>query len=147
AAAVKAACKIALRGSLAQVGLALASSIGAWLNLALVVAFASRQGHFAVDPRLRSALTKLAAAGLALALALWLAEAPVARLVASWTSWRDEGTLAALAAIGALVYGATVLVLFGPQWLASLRARKTRGGPVPAPPLAPLGGAAQSPRR
>src|SRR5215831_9280105 len=138
AVAVNVACKIALMGSLAQVGLALATSIGAWLNLALVVAFAYRQGHFAVDPRLRSALTKLAAAGLALALALWLAEAPVVRLVASWTSGRDEGTLAALVAIGALVYGAIVLVLFGPQWLASLRARKTRGGPLPPPPLSPL---------
>src|SRR5215468_2530316 len=85
AVAVNVACKIALMGPLAQVGLALATSIGAWLNLSLIVAFAYRQGHFAVDPRLRSALTKLAAAGLALALALWLAEAPVARLVASWT--------------------------------------------------------------
>jgi len=137
AVAVNVAFKIALMGSLAQVGLALATSIGAWLNLVLVVAFAYRQGLFAVDAGLRGALLKLAAAGLALAVALWLAEAPVARLFASWPSWRDESTLAVLVAIGAVVYGGVVLALFGPQWLASLRARKPPPGP-PALPPSPL---------
>jgi putative peptidoglycan lipid II flippase len=133
AVAVNVACKVALMGSLAQVGLALATSIGAWLNLALVVAFARRRGHFAFDAGLRSAVARLAAAGLALALALWLAEGPVARMFAAWPSWRDESTLAVLAVIGAVVYGAIVLALFGPQWLASLRARK----PPAVPPLPP----------
>src|SRR6266581_831690 len=40
AVAVNVACKVALMGSLAQVGLALATSIGAWLNLVLVMWFA-----------------------------------------------------------------------------------------------------------
>src|SRR5229473_2739299 len=110
--------------SLAQVGLALATSIGGWLNLGLVIWFAARRGHFAFGPALRGATARLAAAGVALAAALSLAQGPVARLFASWTSWRDESTLAVLALIGGAVYGAVVFALFGRQWLAALRTRK-----------------------
>jgi putative peptidoglycan lipid II flippase len=124
AVAVNVACKIALMGPLAQVGLALATSIGAWLNLLLVMWFAVRQGHLAFDRELRGAAAKLAAAGLALALVLWLAAAPVAGLFAGRTSLRDESTLAVLAVIGAAVYGGLVLALFGKDWLARLRRRK-----------------------
>jgi putative peptidoglycan lipid II flippase len=120
--------------SLAQVGLALATSIGAWLNLGLVVWFAARRGHFAFDPPLRSAAARLAAAGVALAVALSLAQGPVARLFASWTSGRDESTLAVLVLIGGAVYGAAVFALFGKQWLAALQARKRSTPPGPPPP-------------
>ena len=44
AAAVNIAFKVLLMGPLAQVGLALATSIGAWINLGLVVWFAARAG-------------------------------------------------------------------------------------------------------
>ena len=47
AAAVNIAFKFLLMGPLAQVGLALATSIGAWINLGLVVWFAHRAGHIA----------------------------------------------------------------------------------------------------
>jgi putative peptidoglycan lipid II flippase len=120
--------------SLAQVGLALATSIGGWLNLGLVIWFAARRGHFAFDPPLRSAAARLAAAGVALAGVLSLAQGPVARLFASWTSWRDESTLAVLALIGGAVYGAVVFALFGKQWLAALRTRKRSTPPGPPPP-------------
>jgi len=134
AVAVNVACKIALMGSLAQVGLALATSIGAWLNLALVVWFAKRQGHFVLEASLRRALARLAAAGVVLAIVLWLAAEPVAGLFAGWNSWRDESTLAVLAVIGAAIYGGIVLALFGRQWLATLR---TRNRPVASPPPPP----------
>jgi putative peptidoglycan lipid II flippase len=132
--AVNVAFKVMLMGTLAQVGLALATSIGAWLNLGLVVWFAVRQGHLSLDPALRSAMARLAAAGIVLAIVLWLAQEPAARLFASWTSWRDESTLAVLAVIGGFVYGAIVLALFGRRWLAALRARKL---PIAQPPLPP----------
>jgi putative peptidoglycan lipid II flippase len=121
--------------SLAQVGLALATSIGAWLNLGLVIWFAARRGHFAFGASLRSAAARLAAAGVALAVVLALAQGPVARLFANWTSGRDESTLAVLVLIGGAVYGAVVFALFGRQWLAALRARKrsTRPGPPALP--------------
>src|SRR5262249_52624345 len=136
AVAVNVACKVALMGSLAQVGLALATSIGAWLNLVLVGWFAVRRGHLAFDPGLSGAVTKLAACGIALAVVLWLAYAPVAGLFAGWTSLRDESTLALLAAIGGAVYLGGVFALFGRQWLAALQARRGPGAPLPKlPPL------------
>ena len=126
--------KVLLMGSLAQVGLALATSIGAWLNLVLVGWFAVREGHFTFTAGLRIAVAKLAVAGFMLAGTLWLAQRPVARLVADWPSWRDESTLAALALIGGVVYVAIILALFGPQWLAALRAHKRPSAPLAPPP-------------
>src|SRR5690606_11463252 len=61
--------------SLALVGLALATSAGAWINVALVTAFAARAGLFAPDVRLRRSLMLLGAGALALAGALWLVDA------------------------------------------------------------------------
>jgi putative peptidoglycan lipid II flippase len=130
AVAVNVACKIALMGSLAQVGLALATSIGAWLNLLLVMWFASRQGFLGFDPGLRRTVGKLAAAGIALALVLWLAAAPVTALFAGRASLRDESTLAMLAVIGGVVYCGVVLALFGKQWLATFRRRRVPSKPI-----------------
>jgi putative peptidoglycan lipid II flippase len=109
--------------SLAQVGLALATTIGAWLNLALVLWFAARAGRFEFGGSLARSVGRLAAAGVALALVLSLVEAPVASLFSSWPRLRDEASLATLAGIGALVYGGAVIALFGPQWLAAFRRR------------------------
>ncbi len=132
--AVNVAFKVMLTGPLAQVGLALATSIGAWLNLGLVVWFAVRQGHFAFAAPLRIAVAKLAVAGVALTAALWLALGPLTRVFADWPSWREESTLALLVLIGGVVYFVIILALFGPQWLAALRARKRLPTPLPPPP-------------
>jgi putative peptidoglycan lipid II flippase len=77
-----------------------------------------------VDDRLRQSTIKLAAAGLVLAAALWLCEAPVAHLFAGWRKLSDVASLALLAAIGGVVYGAIVLALIGPHWVAAFRARQ-----------------------
>jgi putative peptidoglycan lipid II flippase len=114
AVAVNVAFKIVLMAPLAQVGLALATSIGAWLNLVLVTWFAARKGHLAINGHLGRDLMRLALAGGALALVMWLAEAPIARM---WPALRDPGTLAALAVMGTIVYGGFLTVLFGRQWL------------------------------
>src|SRR5664279_5434524 len=104
AAAVNIAFKFLLMGPLAQVGLALATSIGAWINLGLVVWFAARAGHVHIDERLRQSTLKLAAAGLALAATLLLCGAPVAHLFEGWHRQRDVMELAVLAVIGGGVY-------------------------------------------
>src|SRR6202167_2862802 len=75
--AVNIACKVALMGSMAQAGLALATSIGAWINFVLVLWFAARAGLIAADAALRSSLVKLAAAAAAFAVFLLIAP-PVA---------------------------------------------------------------------
>src|SRR5260370_6355408 len=105
AAGVNVAFTILLMAPLAQVGLALATSIGAWLNLALVTWFAARARHLAIDPRLRSSATRLATAGCLLAIVLWLAQGSVARMWPTRAALGDVGALAALALIGAIVYG------------------------------------------
>jgi putative peptidoglycan lipid II flippase len=111
--------------SLAQVGLAFATTIGAWLNLGLVIWFAAREGRIALTPRLKGAIGRLAVAGIVLALALYVAQAPVAALFQSWPRLREEATLLVLSLIGAAVYGGAVIALFGSQWLAALRRKRT----------------------
>ena len=61
--AVNVALKIALVGTLAQVGLALATAVGAWINLLLVVGFAVRAGYLDLDRALMQSLAKFVVSG------------------------------------------------------------------------------------
>jgi putative peptidoglycan lipid II flippase len=128
AVAVNVLLKVLLMGPLAQVGLALATAVGAWINVALVLWFAARSGFLVLDRALNRSLAKLFAAGAVLAVVLLAAQRPVAGLFEGWASWREEATLAVLAALGGLVYGGIVLLLFGRRWAAAFRRR---------PPAAP----------
>ncbi len=123
AAAVNIAFKVLLMGPLAQIGLALATSIGAWINLGLVIWFAARADHVPRDKRLRVSVLRLAVTGLVLAAVLWLCYAPVLGWVGNWTGVRDLAALAVLATIGAMVYGGIVMILFGSEWLAAFRGK------------------------
>jgi putative peptidoglycan lipid II flippase len=115
--------KIALMGPLAQVGLALATAIGAWINFALVLFWASRVRYIAFDQTLRSSLIRLFAAGLVMAFVLLFAAPVVAKLLSSLSKFRNESELLVLALLGGGVYGALVLALFGRRWLSLLRKR------------------------
>ena len=119
--AVNIVCKVVLMFPLAQVGLALATSIGAWLNFILVLYFAARARLIAVDAELKMTLTKLAAAALALGLVLAVAAPVVTAMLSSWSRFRDESTLALLVVIGGIVYGGLVIVLLGRRWLSLMR--------------------------
>src|SRR5581483_312443 len=120
AAAVNIAFKFLLMGPLAQVGLALATSIGAWINLGLVIWYAHRAGHDRIDARLRSSALKLVVAGCAMAAVLWFGKAPLAHALAG-VHWQDLVTLIVLGAIASIVYGAIVIAMFGPAWIARFR--------------------------
>ena len=119
--AVNIVCKVVLMFPLAQVGLALATSIGAWLNFILVLYFAARARLIAVDAELKMTLTKLAAAALALGLVLAVAVPVVTAMLSSWSRFRDESILALLVVIGGIVYGGLVIVLLGRRWLSLMR--------------------------
>jgi putative peptidoglycan lipid II flippase len=121
--AVNIAFKIALMGPLAQVGLALATSIGAWINFILVLWFAARAGLIRSDATLKASLGKLAAAGLAFALLLFIAAPVVTALLSSWSRLRYETELLILAMLGGVFYGVLVVVLFGRRWLSLMRQR------------------------
>src|SRR5882724_3747127 len=118
--AVNVSLKIALVGALAQVGLALATAVGAWINLLLVLAFAVRAGYLELDRALMRSLARFVVSGVILGAALWFAARFAAVYFAQMTAFRDETTLLLLAAVGAFVYGFSVLLLFGRGWLFSL---------------------------
>ena len=124
AAAVNIAFKFLLMGPLAQVGLALATAIGAWINLGLVVYFAHRAGHLQIDARLRQSAVKLAVAGVAMAAVLALADSPVSHWLENLPRLGDIATLCALAALGGAVYIGIIVIFFGRSWLVAFRARR-----------------------
>ena len=125
---VNVALKILLYRDHAQVGLAFATSIGAWVNFALLVGFAVRGGLIGADRQLNRSILKLAVAGGALAVALWLAKPFAVDLARMWPRFGHEIALALLAGLGAVVYGTLIAALFGRQWMDGLRRR--RGGAV-----------------
>jgi putative peptidoglycan lipid II flippase len=118
--AVNVALKIALVGALAQVGLALATAAGAWINLLLVLGFAVRAGYLELDKALLQSLAKFMLAGAVLAAALWFAARFAAVHLAQLSALRDEAALLLLVVVGAVVYAGSVWLLFGWRWLRSL---------------------------
>src|SRR3954454_1364786 len=118
--AVNVALKVALVGSLAQVGLALATAVGAWVNLLLVIGFAVRAGHLDLDRALMRSMMKFLVSGVVLGAALWLGARWAAVQFAQLSALRDETTLLLLIAVGAVVYAGSILLLFGRGWLRSL---------------------------
>lgn len=128
---VNVALKIALMGRYAQVGLAFATSIGAWVNFALLGWFACRRNLIALDSRLKRSAGKLVIAGLALAAVLALGEHALRVGSAGPSAMRDLTSLALLAVLGAMVYFGIVLALFGRSWLDALRRRAPDVAPAP----------------
>jgi len=118
--AVNVALKIALVGSLAQVGLALATVIGAWINLLLVAGFAVRAGYLDLDRALVRSTLKFLVSGAVLAAALWIAARFGAPHLAQLSALRDETMLLVLIIVGTIVYAGSILLLFGSSWLRSL---------------------------
>ncbi|HYJ59481.1 MAG TPA: murein biosynthesis integral membrane protein MurJ [Methyloceanibacter sp.] len=120
AAAVNIGLKIVLMGPLAQVGLALATSVGAWINLSLLALFARRQGFVVSGAAIGKPVAKLVAAGIVLAAALLAGAYGLERALADMTAFREETMLALLVLLGAIVYGLAVLLLLGRPWLKGL---------------------------
>lgn len=111
AVAVNVALKLVLTRPYGVVGLALATSIGAWINFILLVVLAWRRGWTGPSPALaRVAAAVLVASGL-LALFVRGSQGAVADLVAAVPAFRQELTLAALGLGGGLVYGSVLLAM------------------------------------
>jgi putative peptidoglycan lipid II flippase len=118
--AVNVALKILLMGSLAQVGLALATAAGAWINLLLVIGFAVRAGYLELDKALMRSLAKFVISGGVLAAALWLAAGFAGPYLSRLSALRDESALLWLIVVGTIIYAGSILLLFGRGWLKSL---------------------------
>jgi len=134
AAAINIALKVVLMGPLAQVGLALATSVGAWINLSLLAIFARRQGFAVSGAAIGRPVAKLIAAGVVLAAALLAGAYGLERSLAGLSVFREETMLALLVVLGAIVYGLLVLMLLGRPWLKSLLREVTVAADTKAPP-------------
>jgi putative peptidoglycan lipid II flippase len=113
--------KLALMDRYAQVGLAFATSIGVWVNFALLAWFAVRAKLLQVDGRLRAAAIRLALVGVTLAVVLAVAAGPLQRLCEPLGTLRHIAALGALVLLGAVLYGGAVAALFGPRWFRAFR--------------------------
>ena len=108
-------------GSLAQVGLALATAVGAWINLLLVIGFAVRAGYLELDRALVRSLAKFARGRRrARRRRCGLPRGLRRRNFAQLSAFRDEAALLLLIVVGAVVYAGSILLLFGRGWLRSL---------------------------
>ncbi len=108
---INVALKLALMGPLAQVGLAVATSVGAGVNAGLLAWLLYRRGLFRADVRLIRNLPRMALAAAAMAGALWLAAARLAPWLDSLHAVERLGGLSLLALVGLAVYGVATLVL------------------------------------
>jgi putative peptidoglycan lipid II flippase len=88
--------------------------------LLLVIGFAVRAGYLDFDRALMQSLAKFVVCGAVLAAALWAAARYAAAYIMQLSAFRDEAALLSLIVVGAVVYAASILLLFGKGWLKSL---------------------------
>ncbi|RJF84092.1 murein biosynthesis integral membrane protein MurJ [Azospirillum cavernae] len=126
AVAVNVALKLALMGPLAQVGLAVATSVSAWVNAGLLAWLLTRRGLFRADARLRRNLPRMALAAGAMGGALWLAQERLSPWLTANGLFERMAALILLCLVGLLVYGvaAAALGLVRPSDLSRLRRRR-----------------------
>jgi putative peptidoglycan lipid II flippase len=134
AAAVNILLKVLLMGHLAQVGLALATSVGAWINLSLLALFARRQGFAVSGAAIGKPVIKLLISGAILAAALLAGAYGLKQALADMAHFREETMLGLLLVLGAIVYGLAVFLLLGRKWLMNLLREVTVAADTKAPP-------------
>jgi putative peptidoglycan lipid II flippase len=115
------ALKILLMDRFAQIGLAFATSVGAWINFLLLAWFAARQGFLTVDRRLMRSAAKFVVAGLVLGAGLLLCQWLLGVWIGQGHWLRHELVLLALGLMGAILYGVAIGVLFRRDWRILLR--------------------------
>ncbi len=125
--------------SLDQVGIALATTLSAWLNTLWLAVILRRRGHWVPDSRLIQRFVRMLLASAAMAAALWFGLMPL-RSALSHADLAGVAALAAICVLGGLAYGLLALALriVNLTDLRFLRRRaNTRVGP--ATPLDPNG--------
>ncbi|HQS09841.1 MAG: murein biosynthesis integral membrane protein MurJ [Rhizobiales bacterium 24-66-13] len=124
AVAINVALKFALMGTLAQVGLALATALGGWINLGLLIWFARRRGLPVGDGTLPGNLVRLAVCGLVLAGVLLGAGPLAAKLTAGFAFAREEVIFLLVVGAGGLAYALSVWAMLGRRFLRGLAGRR-----------------------
>lgn len=108
--AINVALKVALYQTYGAVGIALATAVGAWINLGGLVVLALRRGWMRPDLSLAEVAAATFCAGGLLALAVALSAAPALAFAQSLPRLRNETQLLLLAAIGGFVYAGVLVV-------------------------------------
>ncbi|WP_020185637.1 murein biosynthesis integral membrane protein MurJ [Methylopila sp. 73B] len=97
--------KLVLIGPYAHAGLAFATSVGAWVNLGLLVLLLRNRGRFELDRRLALNLAALATATAAAAAAIWFALAPAGAVKGLVPQMPDLAPAALIGLAGFAAYG------------------------------------------
>ena len=105
--------------TLAQIGIALASSLSGWLNTVLLAVVLRRRGQWLPDERLASRSIRMVGATAGMGLVLWLALAWLAKPLAH-ADFTGVVTSLGVCALGAVVYAA-LGALLGIVKLSELR--------------------------
>ena len=107
-----------------HLGIAVATTLGGWLNAGLLYATLVKRGQFVADARLGRALPRIVIASIVMGAALWFAAAALAPWFGAPSGFLARtGALAALVGAGLAVYAAR---------------RPGSGHPRPAPAARPL---------
>jgi len=120
AATVNIALKVVLMGPLAQVGLALATSVGAWINLSLLAYFARRQGFAVSGTAIGGPVARLVVIGVMFTAALFAGAYGLQQALAGLSHFRDETALAILVVAGGALYFVLVMGILGRKWFMGL---------------------------
>jgi putative peptidoglycan lipid II flippase len=126
AVAVNVALKLVLFEPFGAVGLALATAIGAWTNLVVLVALATRRGIMRTDLTLWKTCTCVTVAAFLLSVFVLLGAPVLARYSAQTTRFANELTLVLLGSGGLLVY---VTILLSSLRIAGVRLQRGSGPP------------------
>ena len=94
-------------GLMPHLGIAVATTLGGWLNAGLLYRTLAKRGEFVGDARLRRALPRIGLATIVMGAALWIAASALAPWFAPPSGAAIRfGALAALVGAGLLVYAA-----------------------------------------
>lgn len=118
-------------GLMPHLGIALATTLGGWLNAGLLWSTLARRGDFVADPTLRGSLPKIVLSSLIMGIALWFAADALHPWLQGDGVFIRSGALMALVLVGLVVYAALVQ-LTGAMPLRRLKAglRRNSGNTV-----------------
>jgi putative peptidoglycan lipid II flippase len=130
--AVNVALKIALFRPLGAVGLATATSVGLWINLAALIGIGLARENVRFDRTFAKVLAATAAASIPLALVAVYGHAPAYAIARHFGSFAHLAALLLLGAAGACVYAAALAGVLHALGIRLTGLRRAARGPAPA---------------
>jgi putative peptidoglycan lipid II flippase len=114
-------------GLMPHLGIAVATTLGGWLNAGLLYATLIRRGELVIDARLKSTLRAIVVSSAAMGAAVWLVSAYLADMFAIASILSRFTALSAVVGAGLAVYAVATLAT-GALEIRQLRTLLGRGG-------------------